>query len=796
MALVINTNISSLSAQRQLSGSGMTLDRATERLSSGLRVNSAKDDAAGLAIATRMTSQVRGLDQAVRNANDGVSLIQTAEGALQESTNILQRMRELAVQSSNGIYSDSDRKTLDAENKQLIAELDRISKTTSFNGRNLLDGTLGSVDLQVGASAGQTISFKISAMDSKNLGLGSTSADLSGDRITTGSSADVGQGNIVINGIGLKAITNLGSSTLTETQLKDVLDDINENVDGVTASGYNIAKATTAGTGILSASETLRITLGAVDGGASVNYDISNTANMAEMVSKINAATGGSIVASVDEGGKLSLSNTTGGTITVDFDDAVPFAASAGGTSMATRTGFADTGTAGVETFNGSIALKSNDGSAITITTGANGTDADLEILGFRKTEGAGQVISSGLDSTAQNAALAAGDLKINGTDIGVVAANAGLAAKVTAINAKSDVTGVTAFTQSTKTFKFDSTATTTQLVGSSNAALTTGGTLTVNGVNLTVVAGNTVKQTAAVFNAQTANTGVTASVDANGLLNLYSENAITITDDGTTTFELQYTLGNSLVAASTSTVADAAQVSGALEVNGKVISFTALQNSDTVVSEFNAQTATTGVTASIDENGALKLTSASTITLKTSGANSFETAKALGIAFTTDTIGGTDGVNDTLVIDPRLQLKSNSGTPISVEVTTAGAAATKLLNQNTSLASAVTGSAISNLSISTKAGATAALKSIDTALDTINDTRSQLGSINNRLDFTVSNLTSISEKTTAARSRIVDADFASETANLSRSTVLQQAATAMLAQANQRPQNVLSLLR
>lgn len=240
-------------------------------------------------------------------------------------------MRELAVQSSNGIYSDSDRKTLDAENKQLIAELDRISKTTSFNGRNLLDGTLEFSRSTSDASSGQTISFEISAMDSKNLGLGSTSADLSGDRITTGASADVGQGNIVINGIGLKAITNLGSTTLSETQLTNVLADINENVDGVTASGFNIAKATTAGTGVLSASETLRITLGAVDGGASVNYDISNTANMAEMVSKINAATGGSVVASVDEGGKLSLSNTTGGTITVDFDDAVPFAASAGG---------------------------------------------------------------------------------------------------------------------------------------------------------------------------------------------------------------------------------------------------------------------------------------------------------------------------------------------------------------------------------------------------------------------------------------------------------------------------------
>ena len=119
MPLVINTNVSSLNSQRQLVSSGNALDQAMERLSSGRRVNTAGDDAAGLAIANRMTSQIRGLDQAIRNANDGVSLIQTAEGALDESTNILQRMRELAIQSANGIYSDVDRRTLDAEAQQL-----------------------------------------------------------------------------------------------------------------------------------------------------------------------------------------------------------------------------------------------------------------------------------------------------------------------------------------------------------------------------------------------------------------------------------------------------------------------------------------------------------------------------------------------------------------------------------------------------------------------------------------------------------------------------------------------------
>ena len=128
MSLVINTNVASLNAQRQLLQSGNALDQATERLSSGNRINSAKDDAAGLAIANRMTSQVRGLNQAVRNANDGISMVQTAEGALQEATNILQRMRELSIQAANGSYEDVDRSRLDSEVQLLKVELDRIGR--------------------------------------------------------------------------------------------------------------------------------------------------------------------------------------------------------------------------------------------------------------------------------------------------------------------------------------------------------------------------------------------------------------------------------------------------------------------------------------------------------------------------------------------------------------------------------------------------------------------------------------------------------------------------------------------
>jgi flagellin len=163
MPQVINTNVMSLNAQRNLTTSGGAMASAIQRLSSGLRINSAKDDAAGLAISDRMTTQITGLNQAVRNANDGISLAQTTEGALQEVTNNLQRIRELAVQSANATNSDSDRAALDQEVQQRIAEISRIAAQTSFNGRKVLDGSFGGATFQVGANVGETISLQLSS---------------------------------------------------------------------------------------------------------------------------------------------------------------------------------------------------------------------------------------------------------------------------------------------------------------------------------------------------------------------------------------------------------------------------------------------------------------------------------------------------------------------------------------------------------------------------------------------------------------------------------------------------------
>ncbi|MCG5516526.1 MULTISPECIES: flagellin domain-containing protein [unclassified Ectothiorhodospira] len=178
MAQVINTNIASLNAQRNLNATQNQLQTSLERLSSGLRINSAKDDAAGLAISESFTSQIRGLNQAARNANDGISLAQTAEGGLAEINNNLQRLRELAVQSANGTLEDTDRAQLQKEVAQITSEIDRVAKETTFNGKEVLTG-ISALNLQVGADAGQTIEISLDGIDAQASALGVSGLSLS-----------------------------------------------------------------------------------------------------------------------------------------------------------------------------------------------------------------------------------------------------------------------------------------------------------------------------------------------------------------------------------------------------------------------------------------------------------------------------------------------------------------------------------------------------------------------------------------------------------------------------------------
>lgn len=777
MSLVINTNSASLGAQRQLTGSGAALDRATERLSSGQRINSAKDDAAGLAIANRMTSQIRGLDQAIRNANDGVSMIQTAEGALQESTNILQRMRELAVQSSNGIYSNSDRKTLDAESKQLVSELNRIASTTSFNGQNLLDGKLGSVKLQVGAEANQSISVSIGAMDAKTLGLGSLSADMAGTHFGAAlAGTTFADGDVLINGQSIGAF----DGAATGANLSKLIDQINSKVSGVTASAINEVTTTSVGDGITT-TDSLSIDLVNADGSTN-SYVISNTNNMDELVAAINEQTNGAVVASKTEDGRFTIASNTGASIELTQANAADH----------TGTGFTS-GTA-VQPI---LAFSSDDGSAITISKGTNAAAGLLANLGLQETRTDGGVVGGALNATA----FAYGDVKINGVIVSATDTNT-LQGKVNNINAISDQTGVTAVLKAENTSTYNVGQLYTEETGTvPGAANAIGDQIMLNGVDVTST-GTTTKSLAADINAVAATTGVFAYTDSEEKLHLFSEGQINIAA-GTTNGAAIFTLTG--LGAGNNAVADASAGTGSIRLNNTVIDFAAgeMATASEAAAVINAEQANTGVFATINDQGALVLNSASTFNIEVGDTNGASTLAVLGLntlttgGVTTGALTGAAGYGGGVQqVSAGLQLASTNKTPISIELTTAGATNSGLLAQNVSAAGEGFGSSVSTLSLATQEGAQKAIKVLDTALTTINDTRAALGAVNNRLDFTVSNLSNISEKTSSARSRIMDADFAAETSSLSRSQVLQQAASAMLAQSNARPQQVLSLLR
>ncbi|BCR06601.1 flagellin [Desulfuromonas versatilis] len=313
MALTINTNIASLNAQRNLSQSQNALGKSMQRLSSGLRINSAKDDSAGLAIANRMTAQIRGLNQASRNANDGISLAQTAEGALQESTNILQRMRELAVQSANDTNTTADRQSLQSEVDQLISELGRIADTTKFNGKALLDGSMTSAVFHVGADAGtsQTISFGINS--AKAADLGTTAAAVATGTAATAAtvtvntdlvltakdagaagndiSIEVVQGassSVAVSGNAITVTADISGGSLTNSDLAAL---INADTDAsalVSATGGTTADAAVSATNLASGAD------------ASADYDPGTATTTMDAVDISSQSGANSAIASID----------------------------------------------------------------------------------------------------------------------------------------------------------------------------------------------------------------------------------------------------------------------------------------------------------------------------------------------------------------------------------------------------------------------------------------------------------------------------------------------------------------
>jgi flagellin len=328
MALTVNTNLLALNGQRNLNRSAGGVSTALQRLSSGLRINSAKDDAAGLAISSRMTSQIRGLNQAVRNANDGISVAQVAEGALQEVTNSLQRIRELAVQSANDTNSTSDRASLQAEVTQLQNEITRISSTTEFNGTKVLDGTFTNAKFQVGFRANQTINISIGNTAGNTIGNNTVTADsndVSGIDAATAAAANVngGSGSTVttINRVLAQILTlsgNIGQDTVsvsTGDTASEIAAAINDKTSttGVTATSKTVATLSAISTG----ATTFSI---AGDNGTLVAISAATTgagSGLDPLVQAINDASATTGIVAERSGDTITLTNDSGTDIAI-----------------------------------------------------------------------------------------------------------------------------------------------------------------------------------------------------------------------------------------------------------------------------------------------------------------------------------------------------------------------------------------------------------------------------------------------------------------------------------------------
>lgn len=326
MALTVNTNVASLNTQRNLNSSSKGLDTSLQRLSTGFRINSAKDDAAGLQISNRLTSQINGLNVATRNANDGISLAQTAEGALQQSTGILQRMRDLALQAANGSNGAQERAALQGEVAQLQQELNRIADTTSFGGRKILDGTFGSQSFQVGANAYETINVSIGSSDASRIGINRFDSSGIAATSSSGGFAALSSGTQGYQGTSGTIVGKLGTANFTYNtasggaiSARDIASSINKVSDstGVTANARNLTQMSGVSSG------TVSFTLyGANDQagtGVSISANVTDASDLSSLADAINKETGTTgIAAKTSSGGTLELISDRGESIVIE----------------------------------------------------------------------------------------------------------------------------------------------------------------------------------------------------------------------------------------------------------------------------------------------------------------------------------------------------------------------------------------------------------------------------------------------------------------------------------------------
>ena len=673
----VNTNMAALIAQKNVTEQQAKVDMAMGRLSSGERINSAADDAAGSAIASKMEAQVRSLDVAIRNGHDAISMTQTAEGALGEIENILQRVRELAVQAGNSTLSQSDRDMIQSEVSALATEIDNIAGDTNFNKVKLLDGSRSSVDFQIGIDGDDGLNVKLINSSASSLGLtGSQGVQTyTSERVGKTDLSGVDVFDVKINGENFltAAVTSATNVTTAAAHYATSIN-LNTKVHGAVADAFNEVSSSAKGDFVMSDAFEIGVTGATVSTGIATSYQ--------GLVDNINEKISG-VQAKLNADNTITLFNTTGNEIVID---------DAAGTG-ATDVGF----TAG--TYQGFVQLTNLDGSAVVIEAGskengygsaAAGEFTDLASFGFNQTSKDGLSVESGVVTT--NVLALTDGVRINDILIGASA--------------------------------YDSAA-----------------------------------SKAAAINLLTSEHGVTAS----------ASNSMDVLLDFTVTMP----------------------TATEFAVNGKDIDVSAQKSVVGVVTTINATDGIGDIVASVASDGKLKLSSASgqNIALTESAATAFVTTTV------EDSRGATLSVSGSVFTAfGTLNLASADGSAIKLsDTSTSNAGLAKLGLQGQSTAIEVKNSGIT---VSDLASASASLSKIDAAITKVSNFRASFGAVENRIDAAINNLTTLRVNTSAAQSRIEDADFAAETSNLTKSQILSQAATSMLAQANASKQNLLALLQ
>ena len=714
--------MNALAAQGSLSNVNKKMSVSMERLSTGMRINSAKDDAAGLSISNRMTSQIRGYAVAIRNSNDGISMTQTAEGALGQIGDMLQRMRELAVQSSNGSNSADNRAAIQAEVSQLKNEINNIATKTSHNDIKLLNGSAGDIVLQTGVNTGDTMTLKFESAQAKDLGIGTPLALTSLAKSTSA----LARGDLLINGVHVDAsiaqddaqsyASNSGSAIAKAAAINKVSDltGVVATVGKTVVYGYQQTATIAATTGTISINGVATSTLTFA---ASESTDLARSKTI-DAINAISAQTGvkaldggdaaHGVVLVAEDGRNITVSHSASGIL------AVTGVRTESTTTLATATSYV-----------GTYSLTSVDGSDISLSSRVGGTIANADFYtGTYKANVAQFVSGARAASIAAPTALAGNNLVINGISVGLALTSDDTAtfatttsatkassaiATAAAINRVKDLTGVTAKANANILVGTGfTTGVTTSAVSATNIFL--------NGVNISanVTADTTRADLVNLINLKTGQTGVVASDNGDGL---------------------------TLVAADGRTISlgvDNASVAGA------------------------ATMAAIGM-ANINGSTALATSSAST-----GGAMAFISTVSLESDKVFEIASGSAGSTD-------------FGTLGFVQGTYGGSS--DMLN-------------VEHLDVSTQSGAMVAISAIDSAINQVSMQQSRAGAYQNRLDAVVNNLTESNQNMSASRSRILDTDYAQETTSLAKSQIISQAATAMLAQANQAGQSVLALLK